>query len=70
MIRIIGLAMAVLGVLLFVVGVNESETVGSEISEFFTGEPGDEATWLMVGGGIAVVLGVILALLPGRRTVI
>lgn len=70
MIRIIGVALAVLGVLLFIVGVNESETAESEVSEFFTGEPSNEATWLMIGGGVAAILGVILAVLPGRKTVI
>lgn len=63
-----------LGIILFVVGVvclglgwQQSESVGDEIKHFFTGEFTEKTTWLLVGGAVATVLGVVSLAIPTRR---
>jgi hypothetical protein len=62
----IGLAMLVVGVILLVWGFNASESVGSEISRFFSGNPTDRTMWLLVGGAGGVAAGLALLLLPTK----
>jgi hypothetical protein len=47
----------VLGVVLLVLGVIESDSVSSSFSRLFTGEPTDKAIWLLIGGGLAAAAG-------------
>lgn len=65
--NIVGLAIFALGVVLLIFGFNESQSFGSEVSRFFTGNPTDRAIWMIAGGVIAVVAGLLLAI-RGRRT--
>jgi hypothetical protein len=51
------LALLVLGVVLLVLGVIESDSVSSSFSRLFTGEPTDKAIWYLIGGGLAAVAG-------------
>jgi hypothetical protein len=51
------LALLVLGVVLLVLGVIESDSVSSSFSRLFTGEPTDKAIWLLIGGGLAAAAG-------------
>jgi hypothetical protein len=51
------LALLVLGVVLVVLGVVESDSVSSSFSRLFTGEPTDKAIWLLIGGGLAAAGG-------------
>jgi hypothetical protein len=55
--KTISLALLALGVVLLVLGVSASESIGSDISRFFTGEPTDRAIWLLLGGAVALVVG-------------
>lgn len=50
-------ALLVLGVVLIVLGVVESDSVSSSFSRLFTGEPTDKAIWLLIGGGLATAAG-------------
>ena len=52
--------------IMLVFGLNASESVSSEISELFTGQPSDRAMWMMIGGGILAALGVGAFFLPKR----
>ena len=54
---VIGAALLVGGIVLLVFGFNASESAGSEISRFFTGNPTDRAVGLVVGGVVAAVAG-------------
>ncbi|MCY3001280.1 MAG: DUF3185 family protein [Planctomycetota bacterium] len=45
----------VAGIVVLTVGVIESDSVASDVSRLFTGEPTDRALWLMVGGGVGVL---------------
>ena len=51
------LALLVIGVVLLVLGVIASDSIGSDISRFFTGRPTDKAVWLLIGGVIATICG-------------
>jgi Protein of unknown function (DUF3185) len=47
------------GIVLIIWGANASDSVGSSFSRFFTGNPTDKAMWLMIGGVVAAVAGLI-----------
>ena len=47
------------GILLIVLGINASNALSSDISRFFTGSPTDKAIWLLAGGVLAAVIGLM-----------
>ena len=47
--------MLVAGIILSILGINATESFGSDVSRFFTGAPTDKAVWLLIVG---VLLGV------------
>jgi hypothetical protein len=55
--QLTSLASLVGGVVLIVYGIGASDSIGSSFSRFFTGSPTDKTIWLMIGGGVAVALG-------------
>jgi len=55
--RVISLAILALGVVLVVYGVAASESFSSDVSRFFTGSPTDKTMWLMIGGIVAIIVG-------------
>jgi multisubunit Na+/H+ antiporter MnhB subunit len=64
----IGLAIFALGVILLIFGFNESYNPGSEISRLFTGSAGERPVWLIVGGALAVLTGLAVAIAGARRS--
>lgn len=48
-------ALLIAGIVVLTVGVIESDSVASDLSRIFTGEPTDRALWLMIGGGVAML---------------
>lgn len=61
MTKAIAMALLVGGVVLIVIGVNAMDSFSSDVSRFFTGSPTDKALWLLVGGIVAAVTGLTLA---------
>jgi hypothetical protein len=51
------LAILVGGIVLAIYGVSASESFSSDISRFFTGSPTDKAIWMLVGGIVAIIIG-------------
>ena len=47
------------GILLIVLGINASNALSSDISRFFTGSPTDKSMWLLAGGVLTSVIGVM-----------
>jgi zinc transporter ZupT len=47
------------GILLIVFGINASNALSSDISRFFTGSPTDKAVWLLAGGVLMAVIGLM-----------
>ena len=66
--NLIGLAVFALGIVLLIFGFNESQSFSSDVSRFFTGNPTDRSMWLIAGGGVAVVAGMIFALRGMKRS--
>jgi len=60
-IRIIGIALLVLGVALGYMGYQESESVASKVSEAVTGTGTDRSMTLIIGGVISFVVGLVLS---------
>jgi hypothetical protein len=55
--KIVSLALLVGGIVLIIVGVNATNSFGSDVSRFFTGSPTDKAIWMLMGGVVAAVIG-------------
>jgi LPXTG-motif cell wall-anchored protein len=65
---VVGIAFLVVGVVLIIFGMNASASLGSRLSELFTGAPSDRTIWLLVVGVVAAILGVGMLLVGRRRT--
>lgn len=55
--KILSLAFLVGGILLIIFGISSSESLGSDVSRFFTGSPTDRTIWLLIGGIVAAIVG-------------
>lgn len=66
--NIVGLGIFALGVVLLIFGFNESHSFGSDVSRAFTGNPTDRSMYLIIGGAVAVIVGLFLALRGVRRS--
>ena len=66
MIKAVSLALLAGGIALTVFGVAAMNSTGSDISRFFTGAPTDKAMWLLIGGIVASVVGLV-GLFPQSR---
>ena len=57
--KIISLALLIGGVVLIVIGVNATNSFSSDVSRFFSGSPTNEAIWMLIGGTVAAVIGLV-----------
>ena len=57
--KIISLALLVGGVALMIIGINATNSFSSDVSKFFTGSPTDKAIWMLIGGIVATVIGLM-----------
>ena len=57
--KIISLVLLVGGIILIVYGISASNSLGSDFSRFFTGSPTDKSIWLLIGGAVATVVGLV-----------
>jgi len=64
--KAVSLAILAGGILLMVYGVAASRSFSSDVSRFFTGSPTDRAIWMLVGGVVAIVIGLV-GLLRGSK---
>jgi len=60
--KIVSIALLVGGVVLMIFGINATSSFGSDVSRFFTGSPTDKAVWMLMGGIVATVVGLVLTL--------
>lgn len=47
------------GLLLLYFGYQEYQSIGSEVEEFFTGSPSNQAMWMLIGGAVATIVGLV-----------
>lgn len=64
--RVIGLMLVAVGVLLLVLGISAADSIASDVSRFFTGEPTDRSIWMMIGGVAAIAGGIMMSLMSPR----
>lgn len=57
--RSISLALLAGGILLLIFGFNAYDSSSSDISRFFTGAATDKSIWMLVGGAVVTVLGLV-----------
>ena len=55
--KLISLAILAGGIVLVIYGVAASESFSSDVSRFFTGSPTDKTIWLLIGGIVAIIIG-------------
>ena len=55
--KLISLAILAGGIVLVIYGVSASESFSSDVSRFFTGSPTDKAIWMLLGGIVAIFIG-------------
>ena len=65
--KAIPLAILAGGILLLVFGISSSNSVSSDISRVFTDAPTDKAIWMLVGGVVVTIIGLV-GLLRGSRS--
>jgi hypothetical protein len=64
--KALGIALVAIGIVLVVFGIHAADSIGSDFSRFFTGNPTDKSMWLLLGGVTSLVLGCVLTLRPAR----
>ena len=65
-IRIGGIVLLAVGVILFFVGLNASDSMADQVSNFFTGRFTEATMWYMVGGAALAVGGLVMLAAGGR----
>jgi hypothetical protein len=57
--RSISIVLLVAGITLMVFGFQASDSIGSSFSRLFTGTPTDKSIWLLIGGAVLAVVGLV-----------
>ncbi|MGD0597629.1 MAG: DUF3185 family protein [Sedimentisphaerales bacterium] len=55
--KVVSLVILAAGIVLVVFGVAATKSFSSDISRFFTGSPTDKAIWMLIGGVVAIIIG-------------
>ena len=65
--KIASIALLIGGVVLMIIGINATNSFGSDVSRFFTGSPTDKAVWMLIGGIVAAIAGLTMTLRGGKQ---
>jgi len=57
--KIISIILLVAGIIMVVFGFQASDSIGSSFSRLFTGTPTDKTVWLLIGGAVLAVVGLV-----------
>ena len=66
--KLLSLALLVGGVVLIIIGINATNSFSSDVSRFFTGSPTDKAVWMLIGGSVAAIVGLTMAVRSGKQS--
>jgi hypothetical protein len=58
--KLLSLVLLAGGIVLIVIGVNATNSFSSDVSRFFTGSPTDKAVWMLIGGIVAALVGLVM----------
>jgi uncharacterized membrane protein YidH (DUF202 family) len=65
--KIGSLALLAGGVALIIFGITATNSFSSDVSRFFTGSPTDKAIWMLIGGVVAAILGLMGTLRSSKQ---
>jgi hypothetical protein len=65
--RVLGIVLLVVGVILFVLGMNASDSVADRFSKFFTGQFTDTTVWYIIGGAALAISGLSMVTFGGGK---
>lgn len=65
--KVISLALLAGGIVLMIIGINATNSFSSDVSRFFTGSPTDKAVWMLIGGIVAAVIGLVSMWRSGKH---
>jgi hypothetical protein len=57
--KMVSIVLLVGGVVLMIMGFQATSSFSSDLSRFFTGSPTDKAIWMLIGGLVAGVIGLL-----------
>ena len=66
--RVVGFALLILGAILLALGYQGAHTVGDRLKHAFTGDFSDRTVFLLLGGGVLVVIGLLSSLMPAKAS--
>jgi uncharacterized membrane protein YidH (DUF202 family) len=66
--KAVSLALLAGGILLLIFGIIAYDSSSSDISRFFTGSATDKSIWMLVGGVVVTVLGLVGLLRASRKS--
>ena len=66
--KIVFPAVLIGGVVLMIFGINATNSFNSDLSRFFTGSPTDKAIWMLIGGIVAAIVGLVGTLRGSKQT--
>ena len=55
--KLVSLVFLIGGIFLIITGVIAADSLGSDISRFFTGSITDKSIWMLIGGTVATIVG-------------
>jgi uncharacterized membrane protein len=67
--RIVGIVLVVAGIVLFIIGMNASDSLADRASNFFTGHFTDATMWYIIGGIVMALGGIGLVFFGGRKAI-
>jgi hypothetical protein len=66
--KLISIALLVAGVVLTVIGISATNSFSSSVSRAFTGAPTDKAIWMLIGGIVMGIIGLLGLGLGSKKT--
>ena len=64
--KALGVGLLVAGVVLIFLGIDASDSIGSDFSRFFNGSPSNKDIWLLIGGSVSLTAGWAMSMRPTR----
>jgi len=64
--RLVGIMLLAAGAILFIIGINASDSIPDRLSNFVTGHFTDATVWYLIGGVASVIGGLALTTFRGR----